>query len=197
MKLNPNEKVKSLDFTEEEDWARQIIERISAKIPIMTSIPKSDKTAHFSYIGLARHMSLAETIMYSRRSRFRNLSDVHRAAAHIGYCLLYQLTKGSKECTPDQKARMVQSYNLIQTMEGVNHNKQVMDDILVAINDLVDAKETGAIGQEEMGEWAERLLNSLPDKLSRVLERKIKRLANGDKFETLLEGRPGRYRKQG
>jgi len=169
-----------------EAWAKEAIEAITGTIPIMTSISKKTESAHFSFIGLARHASLAESLIY-KSNRFRTTSEVFRGAMYIGMSCLYHLTKD--EGTVEQKARADQIYRTIQVMESINHNKQIIDAVLLAAKDIIDCKEAEVIELEEMEEKMGMLLEALPGELARVARDKIKRLVKGDSILDIAETR--------
>src|SRR5512135_1314988 len=111
-----------------DSWAEEMLANLAGKIPIMTSISKNTESAHFSFVGLARHGSLAESLIY-KSNRFRTTSEVFRAAMYIGMSCLYYLTKD--EGTMEQKGRTDQVYRTIQVMESINHDKQIIDAVVL------------------------------------------------------------------
>ena len=194
MKLNKT--ADFIDLKSESDggnWMVQAIEGITAKVPIMTSIAKGTEAAHFSFMGLARHANLAETLV-SKSNRFHNPSEVYRAAQYIGMSLLYYLTKD--EGTMEQKARSEQVYKLLQVMEEINHRKQLIDTALLAAKDIMAAHENGAVEFEEMQDKMHMILEALPGGLAKVVQGKIKGLIKGDKVEDLLETRRSKGTRQ-
>ena len=55
MKLKQH-KGDSVDLKQQEkkyQWAAEIVDKLTVKFPIMTSIAKNTKSAHFNFIGLA------------------------------------------------------------------------------------------------------------------------------------------------
>ena len=195
MKLKGH-KEDSLDLTRQErkhKWAKDVIDRLSGKFPIMTSIAKNTKSVHFNFLGLARHASLAESLIY-KSNRFRNTSEVYRAAIYIGMSILYQLTKD--EGTLEQKARADQIYKTIEIMESLNHDRQSIDAIVWAAKDLIDCADSGVIDYEEMGEKTSMLINALPKELRQVARDKIKRIMKGDSIVDIAETKVQRGTKR-
>ena len=185
----------SLDLKEEqkkERWAEEAIKNCPVKIPIMTSIAKNTQTTHFNFIGLARHGSLAESLIYKSK-RFRNPSEVFRAAMYLGMSLLYHLTKG--EGTAEQKARADQVYKLIEVTESLNHKRQIIDAVTLSAKDVIECAESGVIDFEEMQEKVETLVNALPKELRPIAQEKIKRIKKGESIVDIVETRINRGAK--
>jgi hypothetical protein len=186
MKLNQH-KGDSVDLKQQEkkhQWAKEILDRLSVKIPIMTSIAKNTKSAHFNFLGLARHATLAASLIFKSK-RFRTTSEVYRAALYLGMSILYQLTKD--EGALEQKARADQIYKTIEIMESLNHNRQSIDAVVWAAKDLIDCADTGVIDYDEMSEKTSMLLNALPKELRSVASGKIKRIMKGDDVIDIME----------
>ena len=132
----------TVDLTAEKkksQWAKEIVDNLAVKLPIMTSISKGTASAHFNFIGLARHASLAESLIYKCK-RFRTTSEVYRAAMYLGMSLLYHLTKD--DGSAEQKARADQVYKIIEVMEPLDHIRGKTTKVLVAkkIEQVVDHK---------------------------------------------------------
>ncbi len=176
-----------------ERWAEEMIANLKGTIPIMTSIAKNTESAHFSFMGLARHGSLAESLIFKSK-RFRTTSEVYRAAMYIGMSVLYYLTKD--EGTTEQKARTEQIYQTIQALESMNHARQIIDAVVFAAKDIIDCKESGVIELEEMQEKISLLLEALPTPLAKVATEKIKRLVKGDNITDIAETRLQRNAKR-
>jgi hypothetical protein len=195
MKLKQHEG-QSVDLKQQEkkhQWALEIIDRLSVKIPIMTSIAKNTKSAHFNFLGLARHATLAASLIYKSK-RFRTTSEVYRGAMYIGMSILYQLTKD--EGRLEQKARADQIYKMIEVMESLNHNRQSIDAVVWAAKDLIDCADSGVIDYEEMTEKTSMLVNALPKELRVVARNKIKRIMKGDSILDIAETRVHRGTKR-
>jgi hypothetical protein len=185
----------TLDLTQEEKksrWAEEVLDNAPVKIPIMTSIAKNTQTAHFNFIGLARHGSLAESLIY-KSNRFRTTSEVYRAAMYIGMAILYQLTKD--EGTPEQKARSDRIYKMIEVMDSLNHNRQIIDAVTLSAKDIIECAEAGVIDYDEMNEKVAALINALPKELRAVAEGKVKRIKKGDSIVDIAETRINRGAK--
>ena len=129
-----------------------------------------------------------------KSNRFRNTSEVYRAAIYIGMSILYQLTKD--EGTPEQKARADQIYKTIEIMESLNHDRQSIDAVVWAAKDLIDCADTGVIDYEEMNEKTSMLVNALPKELCPVARAKIKRIMKGDSIVDIAETKVQRGTKR-
>ena len=84
MKLKQH-KGDSVDLKQQEkkyQWAAEIVDKLTVKFPIMTSIAKNTKSTHINFIGLARHVSLAESLIFKSK-RFRTTSEVCRASMYL------------------------------------------------------------------------------------------------------------------
>ncbi len=176
-----------IDLTEEEKkerWAEEVINNLTQKIPIMTSLAKKVQSADFHFIGLARHAALAESLIYKSK-RFSTTSEVYRAAMYIGMSILYHLTKN--EGTGEQKARAHQIYKTIQSMEKVNHNRQIVDAVVTSARDLIESADAGVIDYDEMTEKISTLVNVLPKELAQVANNKIKRVMKGENIIDIAE----------
>jgi hypothetical protein len=186
MKLK-NENIDSIDLKEEEKktrWAEEILDKFTTKIPLMTSIAKNTGSTHFNFIGLARHGSLAESLIF-KSNRFKNTSEVYRAAMYIGMSIIYQLTKD--EGTPEQKARADGVYKIIQVMESVNHSRQIIDAVVLSARDVIECADSGVIDFEEMKEKVSTLIDSLPKELHPIASDKIKKIMAGDNIVDIME----------
>lgn len=181
--------INSVDLTKEKkksQWAKEIIDNLPVKLPIMASIPKGTKTSHFNFIGLARHAGMAEAFIY-KSNRFRTTSEVYRAALYLGMSLLYQLTK--EEGTAEQKARADQIYKIIEVMEPLDHSRMIIDTIVLSARDLIKCADSGVIDHEELSEKISTLVEALPIELQKVAREKIKRILSGDNIVDLVETR--------
>jgi len=199
MKLKDT-KQDAIDLTKEDrkqQWAKEMLARASVKIPIMTSIARNTQSAHFNFIGLARHASLAEALIFKSK-RFRTTSEVYRAAMYIGMSLLYHLTED--DGTQKQKARADQIYRTIELMESLNHSRQIIDAVVLSAKDVIECADSGVIDYEEMQEKVNMLVDSLPKELRTVAQGKIKRVKKGDSIVDIVEtkiqrGTKGRKRR--
>jgi hypothetical protein len=179
----------SVDLTKEKkksQWAKEIIDNLTVKLPIMTSISKGTKSTHFNFIGLARHAGMAEAFI-SKSNRFRTTSEVYRAALYLGMSLLYHLSKD--EGTAEQKARADQIYKIIQTMESLDHSRMIIDQIVLSARNVIQCADSGVIDYEELSEKISTLVEALPTELQKVARKKIKRIMKGDKIVDLVETR--------
>ena len=186
MKLKKT-KIDHIDLTAEEKkehWAKEMIEKLSTTIPIMTGISKNAETTHFSFVGLARHASLAESLIY-KSNRYRTTSEVYRAAQYIGMSFLYQFTKD--EGTAEQKARADIIYKTIQTTESIDHAKQVLDAVTVACKNMIDCWHSGVIDAEQRDEKIETLVGALPVELQGLAREKVKRITRGENIMDISE----------
>jgi hypothetical protein len=185
----------SLDLKEEEKkerWAQEILNSFQGSIPIMTSIPKNTESTHFNFIGLARHGSIAESLIYKCK-RFRTTSEVYRAAMYIGMSILYHLTKD--EGTTEQKARADQMYKLIEVTESLNHSRQIIDAVVLSSKDIIECADAGVIDYEEMQERVDTVIDALPKELRPVAREKLKRIKKGDSIVDIVETRINRGTK--
>ena len=176
-----------IDLKEEErkeKWAEEIVNSLTQKIPVMTSISKKVPSADFHFIGLARHAALAESLIYKSK-RFATTSEVYRAAMYIGMSILYHLTKD--EGMVEQKARADQIYKTIELMEKVNHNRQIVDAVVASAKDLIESADSGVIDYDEMSEKVSMLLNVLPKELAQVANDKIRRIMKGENIVDIAE----------
>jgi hypothetical protein len=186
----------SIDLKEEEKkerWAEEVLKRFDGTIPIMTSIPKSTESIHFNFIGIARHGSIAESLIYKCK-RFRTTSEVYRAAMYIGMSILYHLTKD--EGTTEQKARADQMYKIIQVTESLNHSRQIIDAVVLSSKDIIECADAGVIDYEEMRERIETLIEALPKELRPLAREKVKRVKKGDSILDIVETRINRGAKK-
>ena len=174
-------------------WAEEMLGGLTGTLPIMTSIAKNTESAHFSFMGLARHGSLAESLIFKSK-RFRTTSEVYRAAMYIGMSVLYYLTKD--EGTMEQKARATQIYKTISTMESLNHSKQIVDAVVLSAKDVIECAQSGVIDFEEMEGKITTLIGVLPRELSRIASEKIKRIIKGDQMVDIAETRIQRGAKK-
>jgi len=185
----------SFDLKQEEKkerWAKEMLKNFQGTIPIMTSIPKNSESTHFNFIGLARHGSIAEGLIYKSR-RFRTTSEVYRAAMYLGMSLLYHITKD--EGTPEQRARTDRLYKTLEVTESVNYNRQIIDAVTLGAKDLIECADAGVIDYEEMQERVNTLVDALPKELRAVALDKIKRIKKGDSIVDIVETRINRGTK--
>jgi hypothetical protein len=185
----------SLDLKEEEkkgQWAKEMLESFQGTLPIMTSIPKNTESTHFNFIGLARHGSIAESLIYKCK-RFRTISEVYRAAMYIGMSILYHLTKD--EGTTEQKARADQLYKIIEVTEPLNYNRQIIDAVVLSSKDIIECADAGLIDYDEMQERIETLIDALPKELRLVARDKVQRIKKGDSIVDIIETRINRGTK--
>jgi hypothetical protein len=181
--------VTSFDLTEAEkksQWAKEIIDKLTVKLPVMTSISKGTESTHFNFIGLARHASLAESLIYKCK-RFRTTSEVYRAAMYLGMSLLYHLTKD--EGTPEQKVRADQIYKLLEVMEPLDHSRMIIDAVVLSARNIIQCADSGVIDYEELSEKISTLVEALPTELQKVAREKIKRIMKGDNIVDIAETR--------
>jgi hypothetical protein len=195
MKLKDT-KQSSMDLTEKEKkhrWAKEILSLVPVKIPIMTSIAKKTESAHFNFIGLGRHTSLAEALIFKSK-RFRTTSEVYRAAMYIGMSVLYHLTED--EGTVKQKARANQIYQTIELLESLNHDRQSIDAVVWSAKDMIECADSGVIDYDEMQEKVTMLIETLPKELRKVAHHKIKRVMKGDSVVDIMETKVQRGTKK-
>jgi len=167
-------------------WAKEIVENLTTKLPIMTSISKGTRSAHFNFIGLARHASMAEALIH-KSARFKTTSEVYRAAMYLGMSLLYNLSKD--EGTLEQKARAEQVYKIIEVMEQLDHSRMILDAVVVSARNVIECADSGVIEYGAVPENISKLVESLPASLQKVAQGKIKRIMKGDNIVDITETR--------
>jgi hypothetical protein len=186
MKLK-NTQVESMDLTEEEkkySWAREMIDNLTTTFPVMTSISKNAETTHFSFMGLGRHASLAESFIY-KSNRFRTPSEVYRAAMYLGMSILYHYLKD--EGTAKQTARADQVYAIIQAMESIDHSKMILDAVTLACRNVIECWRTGVVDVEERNEKIRTLIDALPAGLQKLGQEKVTRIMRSENITDIAE----------
>lgn len=186
MKLTKGTKEISLTDPETEKkggWADEIVSQFGKDIPVMTNIPKRTGSADIRFIGLGRLVELANNLI-PISVRFKNLSQVYRAAMYIGMHVLYHLVK---EGNGNDKALAGNTIKVFSTMEKCRFQSDLIDMAIEQANELLRSMKNEILSVEEVEAKFSSLVDAMPNELKTPLRSKLGQLKDGKSVTSLFE----------
>jgi hypothetical protein len=150
-------KTKALDLTQ--PVYQRIAQDYWGQIPIVSSLPKSERTEDVHFKCMARIKTLAERIAFLAKERFTTPSHVHRAAHYLGMSILYHLF--CDDANDGGKAAVV--YETLKRSEEVQQSMEQIERVLSAVRGLLEGQELGIISADQVEKHIKGIVDVLPE----------------------------------
>jgi hypothetical protein len=135
----------------------KIADEFSEEIPIMSSLPKDERSDELHFRCMPRIKALAERIAFMPETKFVTPSHVHRAAHYLGVSILYHLFASNRN------TKIAALWEAIMSSEETLNHLEQMDQVLATVRGLFDSLHVGIISSEEVDKKIDSMIEALPE----------------------------------
>lgn len=166
----------------EPGWTEEAVEQFYDKITIVQDIPKGRGSVTIGFRVIDDVPVLAEKMIY-KKVGFSSISEVYRAAIHMGISLLWHYTEIHGKKNPDDSSYI----KGLQKIESFVNANRLIKNFLNDIRIVQESFEFGIITADERDNTTEEMIELLPAKIQRMAREKLKRYLAGDKISELTD----------
>jgi len=142
----------------------------SIDLPIVTTVPKDEKTKRLNFVTFYTLSGLAEVITENSK-RFKTQTEVHRAAHYLGMKILAKIFKKKN----DSGLYGEDFYNYLERNEVFFRRTDILERTTIETNRLLKEVNKENVKPEKAKQVLKEMINSVPEDIREEVKEKIEK----------------------